>query len=915
MSYDYRHLSTGLKGLDRVIKGLIPGDNIVWQVREFEDYRYFVQAYARFADLKNQRLVYFRFASHPPLLEQQEFPGAEIHTPDPEAGFEPFINQIHETIKRNGRGGYYVFDFLSDLANSWYSDRMLGNFFMLTCPYLLDMEALAYFALLRDHHSYNALSPVHNTAQVIFDVYKNRDNIYIHPLKAQQRYSATMYMLHAHRDGDFLPVTNSALNSEILSFTPFKSTDHAFEERDRWNRYLQEAALTVRALRGEEGRGAAGAADQPPAMASRPADSPGVRPKSPEELKHLRRLLAMMVTRNERILELAAHYFEIDDLLDIGKRMIGTGLIGGKATGMLLSRAILREEAPELRDVIELHDSFYVGSDVFYTYMVTNGCWWIRRQQKDTETLLGVAEYARRVILTGQFPDDIVRKLADMLDYFGQSPIIVRSSSLLEDNYGNAFSGKYESVFCPNQGSSERRLNNLLTAVKLVYASTLSEKALHYREQMGILDKDEQMSLLIQRVSGDLRGNYFFPAVGGVGYSYNPYVWHQDIDPDSGVIRIVYGMGTRAVDRSDDDYTRIAALNAPDKRPESDIDELRRFSQKRVDAINLDANRLLPVEFDEISGFSPQLEMNMVAAHDRQSDSRYISFDGLFKETPFIEHMRKILHTLEQSYQYPVDIEFTLNFTGEEGCRSLAAAKEARGEEVPHCDLTNYRINLVQCRPFEVRKDEAREQLPQPTSSDQILLSAEQATVIGRSRTIHPRRVVLVSPAGYGALGVPDKHLAARAIGRIMRATPKEMPAVLIGPGRWGTTTVSLGIPVTFAEICEAACVCEVVAMHDGLIPDVSLGTHFFNDLVEFDIMYLAFYPGRDGSLLNQDFLTSFRNRFLDLVPEAEYRKLEEIIKVADFAPGELVLSSDIVNQNYRLYRTSEHAGDFDNVP
>ncbi|MDF1614110.1 PEP/pyruvate-binding domain-containing protein [Desulfurivibrio dismutans] len=895
MSYNYSHLSTGIRGLDRVIKGVMPGDNIVWQVREIDDYRYFVQRYAKFADLKNQRLVYFRFASHPPLLDPEEFPAAEIYTPDPEEGFEPFITQIHETIKSHGRGGYYVFDSLSDLADAWYSDRMLGNFFMLTCPYLLDMEALAFFALLRDQHSYNALSPVHETAQVIFDIYKSRDNIYVHPLKAQQRYSSTMYMLHALRDNDFVPVTNSALNSEILAFTPFHSTDHAFEERDRWNRYFQEAALAVQQSNKNE------------------IDQDAV----PRERLHLRRLLEMVVTRSERMQELAARYLEIEDLLEIGKRMIGTGLIGGKATGMLLARAILQKDAPELRDVVEVHDSFYVGSDVFYTYMVINGCWWIRRQQKDTETLLGVAEYARRVILTGHFPDDIVKKLSDMLDYFGQSPIIVRSSSLLEDNYGNAFSGKYESVFCPNQGSSERRLENLITAIKLVYASTLSEKALHYREQMNILDKDEQMSLLIQRVSGDLHGNYFFPAVGGVGYSYNPYAWHPDIKPESGVIRIVYGMGTRAVDRSDDDYTRIAALSAPDKRPESGIDELRKFSQKRVDAIDLTANRLLPVDFDEIAKHSPPQELRLAASQDPETGAPYVSFNGLFKDTPFVAHMRRVLSTLDAAYQYPVDIEFTLNFTGEEGCRSLAASQESRGEEVAACDpAANYRINLVQCRPFEVRKNEETSVDFADAADKQVLLSARQGTVIGRSRALSPRRLVLVSPDHYGALAVGQKHLVARAIGKIMKVTPKELPAVLIGPGRWGTTTVSLGIPVTFSEICQAACVIEVVAMHEGLIPDVSLGTHFFNDLVEFDIMYLAFYPGKQGSELNRQRLAGFRNRFLDLVPEAEYRTLAEIITVVDFSPDELVLAADIVQQNYQLYRVPA-AGkeDFNNVP
>jgi pyruvate, water dikinase len=855
MSYNYNHLSTGIKGLDKVIKGLMPGDNVVWQVSDVDHYRYFVEAYARFADLRNQRLVYFRFGFHDPLITERNFPDAEIHHLDPSLGFEPFITQIHSIIKKNGRGGYYVFDSMTCLSDRWYSDRMLGNFFMLTCPYLLDMEALAYFSLLRERHSYNALTPIHNTAQIIFDLYKNKENIYIHPLKVQQRYSSTMYMLHVHRDGSYLPVTNSALNSEILSFTPFKSNDHAFEEKDKWNRYFSEAA-----------------------QYANHGDHENETPAEEAEL-YLTKLLEMAITRNDKILELAKRYFSIEDLLAIGKRIIGTGLIGGKATGMLLSRAILQKDLPDIKDIIEVHDSFYVGSDVFYTYMVINGCWWIRHQQKDIDSLLSVAEYARRVILTGKFPEDIVKKIADMLDYFGQSPIIVRSSSLLEDNYGNAFSGKYESIFCPNQGSSERRLANLLTAIKTIYASTLSEKALRYREQMGILDKDEQMSLLIQRVSGDLHGNYFFPAVGGVGYSYNPYVWNAEIRPDSGVIRIVYGMGTRAVDRSDDDYTRIAALNAPEKRPESGIDELRKYSQKKIDAIDLDANRLLPVDFSDLSRFSPADELAMAASTDPETGSSFITFDGLFNKTDFIRHMTDILATLEKSYSYPVDIEFTLNFTGN----------------------NNYRINLVQCRPFEVRKSDQVDIDFNGKTAAQLIMASRQGTVIGRSRNINPGRIIYVTASGYDGLTVVHKHLAARAIGRIMQTTPEEAQVVLVGPGRWGTTTVALGIPVTFSEISRAACICEVVAMRDGLIPDVSLGTHFFNDLVEFDILYLALYPERNGTIFNERFFKNSPNRFAEILPEEDYQVLRNVIIVTDYPEHDITLKADIISQKYTL--------------
>ena len=284
------------------------------------------------------------------------------------------------------------------------------------------------------------------------------------------------------------------------------------------------------------------------------------------------------------------------DVLEIWKRMIGTGLIGGKSVGMLLARAILKQTAPHWLERLEAHDSFFVGSDVFYSFLVENDCWWLRQKQRDPNNYLDNVDEARRRILAGRFPEYLVKEFAEMVDYYGQSPIIVRSSSLLEDNYGNAFAGKYESVFCANQGPHAKRLQDFLSAVKAVYASSMSEKALRYRAQRGLLDRDEQMSLLVQRVSGGCHGSLFFPQVAGVALSRNPYVWSEQIDPAAGMVRLVFGLGTRAVDRSDDDYTRIVALNAPERRPESDFDEVREFSQRKVDVIDLEANQ--PVSYD-----------------------------------------------------------------------------------------------------------------------------------------------------------------------------------------------------------------------------------------------------------------------------------------------------------------------------
>ena len=132
-----------------------------------------------------------------------------------------------------------------------------------------------------------------------------------------------------------------------------------------------------------------------------------------------------------------------------------------KACGMLLARKIIHTELPEYRSYFEPHDSFYIGSDVFYTYIVSNNCWETRIAQRTEEGYFSKAGALKEALLSGSFPPDIREKFRTVLEYFGQSPIIVRSSSFLEDGFGNAFAGKYESVFHVNQGSPEERLKPL----------------------------------------------------------------------------------------------------------------------------------------------------------------------------------------------------------------------------------------------------------------------------------------------------------------------------------------------------------------------------------------------------------------------------------------------------------------------
>lgn len=856
-------LSTGLADLDRVLQGLHPGDNVVWEVDRVEDYQPMVGPFLEEALRRQRRLIYFRFARHAPLIESNE--EVEIHALDPGEGFETFVSGILDVVERAGDGAYYVFDCLSDLAADWFSDRMLLNFYQLVCPYVYELKTLAYFGLLKDRHPVVATDGITNTAQVVLEVFRKGPRMYLQPLKVFRRHSPTMYLLHGLEGENFRPVTNSATITEIRAASPQPWLDFSIRRPGIWAETFQQAQQAWHSL------------------AEKGADNAETR-------RWFDRLLKMVVTRDDRLLALAAKYFELGDVVAIMKRMIGSGLIGGKSLGMLLARAILHRADKSWAERLEAHDSFFIGSDVFYTYLVENGCWWLRRGPRDGQGGRDVSGYlaqaaeARQKLLQGEFPADVQEQFREMLEYFGQSPIIVRSSSLLEDSYGNAFSGKYDSVFCANQGTPQQRLEAFMAAVRTVYASTMSHESLQYRLHHGLLDRDEQMALLIQRVSGEMYGRLFFPQAAGVGFSFNPFVWHEDIDPHAGVLRLVFGLGTRAVDRSDDDYTRLVALNAPMKRPESRPDQATQYAQRRVDVLDLDANHLTSREFASLAGALPPEQQSFFS---REPGRRpVLDFERLLTETQFIAELRDLLSTVGGAYQHPVDIEFTVNFL--EGDR--------------------FRVNLLQCRPFQVKMkgEGGRIQFPATLRPEDRLLES-RGPILGHSLATAIDRLIYVPPSIYSRLALSDRYAVARAIGRLTLETKPDGAGIvmLLGPGRWGTSMPALGVPVSFAEISRVSVLGEITLMHEGLIPDVSLGTHFFNDLVEMDMLYFAVSPGKEGHALNESLLREAPNRLMTLLPSA--RKLAEalwVIEASDLAEGgRLYLNVDSMKQRLIGYR------------
>ena len=804
--------TTGLPQLDAALCGVLAGDNVVWNVEDVEQYRRVAAPYAEAAKRDGRKLVYFRFARHERLVPEGFCEEVRLA---PEAGFEVFLHRIHEVAGEKGIGAYYLFDCLSELATNWCSDAMLGNFFLLTCPYLYRLETVAYFGLLRGRHSRHAVDPVRATTQLFLEIYGHGGKLYVLPLKTQFRHSPTVHLMLEWDGGEgFAVVRSSATLTRVMGRVPPNSSRIETFGDDVVRR--AEECLKAGRGGGEEG----------------------------EELK--RQLIGMMVTRDESILPLVEKYLALEDLLEVRWRMFGTGLIGGKAVGMLVARKIAEKELPELGAKLEEHDSFYIGSDVFYSFLVRNGLWEIREKQHSPDTFLDGVEEAQGRILSGKFSNYEIGLFEKMLGYFGQYPVIVRSSSLLEDAYGNAFAGKYDSVFCANQGGLEDRLRSFLDAIRAVYASSMSREALCYRERHGLLKRDEQMALLVMRVAGELQGRAFYPHLAGVGFSYNPFVWGPEIDPRAGVLRLVYGLGTRAVDRVDDDYTRVVALNAPLRRPEGSFDEIVRHTQRRVDYVDLDSGGIGAGEFSELLPQATGVPVDLFAA-EAPGGGRFLTFDGLLTRTDFVKDFRLLLKTLEGTYGKPVDVEFAANFLD-------------GGEE--------YSVNLLQCRPLQVQGTHNPE-VPEVECPTEGVLLQGRGAVVGHSRVERLDWLVLVVPEAYGPMGERDRHGVARAIGAVNRALAAvEVGALAIGPGRWGTHMASLGVPVRFSEISHFSSVCELMTMHEFLTPDVSLGTHFFGELVEMNILYFALFPGREGNALNLGALMAAPNRLADLAPE-----------------------------------------------
>jgi pyruvate, water dikinase len=594
---------------------------------------------------------------------------------------------------------------------------------------------------------------------------------------------------------------------------------------------------------------------------------------SPEEAVGIRvALISRFISNQLPFISLAKNHITIRDMELILQRALWSrrrpGRLGGKAAGMILAYKILlpllEKHDPELEESVRIPETWYLNSGVFSEFLDRNNLYLFHTfKYKDREEIEKEFLHVEEKFKYATFAPEVIDDFRKILEEIGEHPIIIRSSSLLEDSFGLAFSGKYLSVFLTNQGDLETRLTHFIRGLKRVFTSTFGPDPILYRMDHGLLDFDERMAMVVQKVVGRRWGDYFFPFVSGVLFSRNIYAWNPKIKKEEGLGRLVLGLGTRAVDRVGSDYPRMVPFSHPRLRPEATAAQIKKYSQRQVDVLNLKTGQMETVDFRTLKDKTPHpdffyavsvdrdghLAPPMFKTQDLSGGESCLTFENFLEKTPFVGLAKRILSQIESAYGRPVDIEFAWD---------------------------ENKFYLLQCRSLSTRKEIERVKIPEKIPQDKVLFT----TQAGLSNSVVPNveYIVYVNPRAYDLLPTFQEKMEIAGVVNTLNKALAEKRYALMGPGRWGSNDINLGVKVTYANINKAKLLVEVAFAKEGYKPEVSYGTHFFQDLVEADISIVPLFPDDPGVVLNEPFLLNSENLLARVAPEV--KNCEKVVRV-----------------------------------
>ncbi len=604
----------------------------------------------------------------------------------------------------------------------------------------------------------------------------------------------------------------------------------------------------------------------------------------------------------------AKDHVRIEDLYHLIQKVIFSaeshGKLGGKSAGLFLaSRILMNGKGGSAADSpFGIPNTWYIPSDMMLEFIHYNNMDEVVEQKyKDKERVR--LEYPHVIEMFQQtvVPPELAKGLSAVLDDFGDSPLVVRSSSLLKDRMGVGFVGKYKSIFLGNQGPRDDRLSALASAVAEVYASNFGPDAIGHRADRGLLEFSEQMGVMIQEAVGTRVGPYFLPPYSGAARSRNDLHWLPDVDVDAGVVRLIPGLGSRAGDPASEENPVLVVAGGSATRPNGPAEDYICHAPKMLDVINLETNRLETIELAELiaktGGNYPGAEQVLsiredggvrpVGPADSALDEKdlVVTFDGLSNRSPFVSQIRGLMRTLEDALGVPVEIEFASD-----------------GE----------RIHLLQCSPQAPGRRASPAPIPKEIDKDKLVLSADRYVSNGRVSNIS--HVVYVRPSAYRALRDPEQIRAVdAAVAALNEVLPKRQ-FVLMRPGPPGPLRdAGPGAALKCDDHKNAAVVVDILRREDdrGSIPPE--GLHFLQSLAESGISYLPVFPGGGASRVNERLLMRPPNILPDLLPE--YAFLSDVIRVVDLPAAfegqvmHLLMNAELGEAVALLNRPEKHVG------
>lgn len=518
----------------------------------------------------------------------------------------------------------------------------------------------------------------------------------------------------------------------------------------------------------------------------------------------------------------------------------GSGSLGGKARGLAFISTFLRRfewhtKYPSV--VVDIPHTSVVATDIFDQFMEINR---IQQALADVQT----NEEIDALFRAGQFPEPFVSDLRAYLDYH-LVPLAVRSSSLLEDSLFQPFAGIYATFMLPNNKPDiEDRLEVVLDAIKLVYASTYHLESQSYMTATGNRPEDEKMAVIIQNLVGTQYDDYFYPTISGIAQSYNYYPF-KNMKRENGIANVALGLGRTVV-------LGNKSLSFCPKFPKIlpqffDARSVMKNSQSTFFALPMnfahdplaDGERgnleLLSIQHAEKDGTLDLLTSvydvnnNAFVEAPEIKGPRVISFANILKWNvfPLADILQNLLHYGRRGMGCEVEIEFAANVGMDQDAQTV--------------------FNILQIRPM-LTYAQLTVLDPENLKAEDVICRSDHC--LGHGTTYDIKDIILVKP---DAFSVQVTREIGAEIAKLNKSLDDKHHYLLIGPGRWGTADPFLGIPVNWDEISLARGIVEVGL--PNLYIEPSFGSHFFQNLTTLGVSYFTIRPEEYKTAINWDWL------------------------------------------------------------